>query len=128
MAVGWTDNGLGTVQAIVPVDSDVMVTQSVQLFKDDRSALDAPISRYHLRLWDATSNTTVGAVHHESGFVIHAIDRDWELAEAKIRDDLCASATCTLGPLFEEQSRLQGGDDEWRGKRNDARPLVIQLP
>jgi hypothetical protein len=128
MAVGWTDNGLGTVQAIVPFGSDVMVTQSVQLFKGDLSALDAPTSRFHVRLWDVPADTTVGAVHHESGFVIHAIDQDWELAEAEVREDLCARATCTTGPLLEEQSRLQDGDEEWRGRRNDARPSVILLP
>jgi hypothetical protein len=127
VSAGWTVSGFGSPQTVLIIETHRQISQTLQLFKEDRGTLEGPGSRFHLRLWEVPGGPTVGAVHHEAGLFVHFIDQDWEAAEAEVRQDLCTAADCSTGPRLEEQSRLQGGDDEWRGRHNDARPTHIPL-
>ena len=123
----WTLTGIGTLQVVLAPGRTQGVPQAVQLFNADGSSI-AP-TRYHIRLWQVPAGLLVGAVHHESTAANDQIDRDWEHAEAYVRDQLCKEQTnCEDSGLMEEQRTQQRGSDRWRGFQNDATPSIIRLP
>ncbi len=85
-----------------------------------------------MRLWSASvagdTPLIIAAVHHEQGFLQHRIDRDWEVAEQRVRSGLCSVAAydCEQGALIASQLAIQGGAERWRGWANDGRPALIR--
>lgn len=122
-ARGWTTWGFGSNQYL-HFATPTLVRQSVQLFRSDGSG-----KRYHMRLWQ-TGSTTLGGVHHESGFFEHTIDKSWDASEAFVRSQLCGSS-CSSAYLAQQWAMQDGvdgvadGDLLWRGWANDARAAVI---
>ncbi len=126
---GWTTIGFGSTQLLFFDDEQRLRPQNVQLFL--QNSLD---ERFHMRLWGAADPggnvVIIGAVHHERGFINHAIDRDWEAAERRVRDDLCEDGPfrCRGNSTLKEQLEIQGDDTEWRGWTNDGKPALISRP
>ena len=122
-ARGWTTAGVGSTQYLHVGDGS-MVPQDVQLFRKDGGD-----RRYHIRLWQARGTTptmTVAGVHHEQRVkTSHVIEKDWDVAEAFVAGQFCPSATCTSTDLLTQQWSIQGQDQEWRGKKNDAQATVL---
>ena len=122
-AKGWTTFGFGSTQYLHFATS-TRVAQPVQLFRSDGFG-----RQYHVRLWQ-TGTTTLGGVHHESGFFQHTIDRAWDASEAFVRGQLCG-ATCSSTFLPRQWAMQDGvdgvadGDTLWRGWANDACAAVI---
>ena len=122
-AKGWTTWGLGSNQYL-HFATPTRVVQNVQLFRSDGLS-----RRYHMRVWQ-TGTTTVAAVHHESGFLAHTIDRSWDDSEAFVRSQLCTTA-CSSAFLASQEAMQDGldglddGDLLWRGWKNDSYATVI---
>ena len=124
---GWTIETLGTSQIVLAPSDSRELPQVVQLIDSDGTTV-AP-QRFHLRLWQLPDRLTIGAVHHELANIGHEIDRDWEAAEGRVRENLCgAGAACEEGEVIQEQLTQQRGTDRWRGFVNDGRPSIIRLP
>ena len=124
----WSTAGIGGVQFLFLHESGTLLSQHAQLFRAAAPASNGQPARYHIRLWELPGDLTVGAVHHESGLLQHVIEDDWEAAEAVVRSSLCATArSCSTTLAFPDQLQLQGGDEEWRGTRNDGVPTIIVL-
>jgi hypothetical protein len=118
----WTPLGLATNQWLQLGVQSVLFKQNTHLFFWQRDG-----SRYHIRLWQAGS-TTFGAVHYEKAITTHVIDKDWEDAEAFVAEQLCPDkAVCRLTELLTHQQSIQGGNEYWRGWKNDARATVISF-
>jgi hypothetical protein len=106
-------------------DSPTMLSQDLQVCFYESFTL-----RYHMRLWEVPGTSPVvslGAVHHESGFFTHTIDKSWEDSEAFVANELCASFDCSQTNFLEEQSLIQGDDGEWRGWANNASATIVVL-
>ena len=129
-ALGWSTSGIGSTQWL-HFDDETLQTQEAQLYLNESSTL-----RYHIRLWAAPGSTltTIGAIHHESGFLVHTIDMSWEDAEAFVAGQLCgAGLSCRSSELLSWQNDIQSQDpdgnaDEWRGWANDGRVSIISTP
>jgi hypothetical protein len=116
-AAGWTDAG-GTVQWLHFAYSTLVAVQW-QLGRQDGPD---PTQRYHVRLWEAAPNLTIGNVHHEHG-TPHKIDIAWDAAEAFLARPLCA--LWCQSALLVQQSAIQDDSGMWRGFANDAIATVI---
>lgn len=123
---GWSTTSIGTIQKIHFADESVLVEQNVQL------ANGGLFSRYHIRLWQTPDGTsTLAGVHHESGFLQHTIDADWETAEAFVAGQFCgASLSCTSSDDLNQQLYIQSLDDDkdparWRTWRNDGAVTIL---
>ena len=126
-AEGWA-SGSGSTQwlhfndaALVPQDGQLVLQEGF-------------LHRFHLRLWQVPGSNppvTLGAVHHESGFLTHSIDMAWEDAEAFVAGQLCVSGSscASTGPLVEQldiQSLDPDGDSNtWRDWANDGSATVF---
>jgi|GEM_PF-5313009 len=122
---GWSTSGFGSDQLLHFADETIFLTQNLQLYWNENIS-----SRYHIRLWQASGNIlmTLGAVHHESGFLVHTIDRSWEDSEVFVAGLLCGSGfTCDeTGLLSEQYFNIQGGAPVWRDWENNGYATVIR--
>lgn len=122
---GWSTSGFGSDQLLHFADENIFLTQNLQLYWNENIS-----SRYHIRLWQAPGNIlmTLGAVHHESGFIVHTIDRSWEDSEVFVAGLLCGGGfTCDeTGLLFEQYDNIQGGAPVWRNWENNGSATVIR--
>jgi hypothetical protein len=123
VARGWTTAGSGSTQWLHLANERRLIQQHVQLFREDPSK---PGNRWHIRLWEASRQMTLGAVHYERWDDVtqtHVIDAGWDTAEGFVAGQFCG-ASCQ-GASLTTQSSIQGGDVEWRGWTNDAKATVI---
>ena len=116
-AAGWTDAG-GTVQWLHFAGTNLVAVQWQLGWPDGPD----PTQRYHVRLWQAAPNLTIGNVHHEHG-TPHQIDIAWDAAEAFLARPLCA-LWCQYADL-QEQRAIEGDSGLWRGWGNDEVATVI---
>ena len=122
VARGWTTVGSGSTQWLHLANERRLLQQNVQLFYEDPAT---PGNRWHIRLWEASRQMTLGAVHFERwDGVTHVIAASWDAAEAFVAGQFCGSS-CQRASL-PTQSSIQGGDAEWRGWTNDAMATVIR--
>jgi hypothetical protein len=116
-AAGWADAG-GSVQWLHFATSNLVPVEWQLGFADGPD----PTQRYHVRLWEAAPNLTIGNVHHEHG-TPHRIDMPWDAAEAFLAMPRCAS-WCQHVQL-PEQAAIEADSGMWRGFANDAIATVI---
>lgn len=116
-AAGWADAG-GTVQWLHFAFSNLVAVEWQLGLPDGPD----PTQRYHVRLWQAAPNLTIGNVHHEHG-TPHQIDMPWDAAEAFLARPLCA-LWCEQVQL-PEQSAIEDDTGTWRGWANDAIATVV---
>lgn len=115
-AAGWSDAG-GTTQWL-GVDGKLLPVQWHLGYVDGTD----PTQRYHVRLWQAAPELTVGNVHHEHG-TPHQIDMAWDDAEAFLARGLCGSV-CRHVHL-DGADAIEGPGGLWRGWRSDGDATVI---
>lgn len=117
IASGWS-HGLGSTQWLYFYDDTSGTwegkTQNTQLILRENF-----LERYHIRLWEAPGPITLAGVHHETGFISHTIDMNWDEAEAFVSEQLCSFA-CQPSVSLTRQDEIQGEDGEWRTWLNDA--------
>jgi hypothetical protein len=58
--------------------------------------------------------------------LVHAIDMDWDQAEAFVAGQLC-NPPCQPSDFLGQQDEIQGNDGEWRGWMNDAWATVVSV-